>query len=139
MDTPYFYCDHTEWRIQWSFTPDPKKPTNSSLAMYAFYSNGTMLTFISSGSDSATAGVSDIHNNKGTFYLSIFVGYLLNYSIIIQQDIDSVPEVSPIIFLFVLTTGILVATKLSHAELKKRHKRLFSLPIEARTPTFSSG
>jgi hypothetical protein len=84
--------------------------------MYVFYSNGTMLTFITSVSNSSTtAGVSDIHNNKGTFFLSIFVGYLLNYTIIIQQDTDSIPEFSPIIFLFVLTTGISVATKVAHA------------------------
>lgn len=59
--------------------------------------------------DTNTSGTSYIHNRQGEFYLQFMVENVESYSVIIEQDLDSVPEFSPLVFLSLSMTGILVA------------------------------
>ena len=111
--TEYFTCDHVEWRIRWEYVPDPDYPEYAAFSVYT-YPQGEDTLFVDSivktGSED-TSGVSYIHNNKGTFYMKINVANTQNYTIIVEQDLDSIPEFSSILILlppFMLVTLLAV-------------------------------
>ena len=88
--TDYFTCEHVEWRIRWEYTP-------SKLAVFGFYvyEKGEDVFFIDSAfkmGDEETSGVSYIHNQEGIFYMDISAANIENYTIIVEQDVDSIPE-----------------------------------------------
>ena len=90
--TGYFTCNHTEWRIRWSYVPDSNHP-EYALFTYLTYPQGETVSYIDviDGS-SNTSGISYIHNNNGTFYGRVNVANIESYTIIIEQDMDSIPE-----------------------------------------------
>ncbi len=93
-NTGYFSCNHTEWRIRWSYVPDSSHP---EYALFSFltYPQGEIVSyidFISEGGGSNTSGISYIHNNNGTFYGKVNVANTESYTVIIEQDMDSIPE-----------------------------------------------
>ena len=92
--TNYFTCDHVEWRIQWSYVPDPNYPqyTVFSVVTYPQGEDTFYVDFIMKTGGSDTSGTSYIHNNQGTFYSKINVANTQSYTIIIEQDLDSIPE-----------------------------------------------
>jgi hypothetical protein len=61
------------------------------------------------GGNETTGGTSYILEHQGTFYLMIHIVNLEHYTVVIEQDMDSVPEFSPMILLSLLTVGLLVA------------------------------
>jgi len=107
QNTAYFVCNHNEWRVNWTYTPNPEYPTaagfactikdNVSLTIDSIYQSGNETTF----------GLTYLHNKAGTFYLTIGVANLVDYTIIIEQDLDSIPEY-PIGLLFAMLTIALV-------------------------------
>jgi len=66
-------------------------------------------------------GVSYIHNLKGTFYMEIITN-AENYTIIVEQDITSIPEFAPATLAIVLITVSILAVVLSK-KFKKRMKK----------------
>jgi hypothetical protein len=96
----YFTCTHAEWRIQWSYVSDPAYPLYAILVVTTYPQGGDVaFNLIMESGPSNTSGTSYIHNRQGTFYNKIYVTYTQSYTIIIEQDIDSVPEFSSIISL----------------------------------------
>lgn len=95
--TGYFTCNHTEWRIRWSYVPDSNHP-EYALFTYLTYPQGESVSYIdfieepSPYGSSNTSGISYIHNNNGTFYGKVDVANIESYTIIIEQDMDSIPE-----------------------------------------------
>jgi hypothetical protein len=73
----------------------------------------SLIATISQEGNTTTNGTRYIHNRQGEFYLNIYVTNVESYTVVIEQDMQSVPESSPIILLPLLTTGTLVATILS--------------------------
>jgi len=69
-------------------------------------------------SDKAS-GVSYIHNQKGTFYMEIITN-AENYTIIIEQDTDSIPEFTPFALIVALITVSVLAVALSKKVEKRR-------------------
>ena len=57
-----------------------------------------------------TSGVSNIHNNTGTFYMKINVLNTEEYSIIVEEDLHSIPEfpMSSMILLFAVLTATII-------------------------------
>ena len=122
--TNYFTCSHAEWRINWSYIPLSDYPEYAGFTVYVYPRNETSdIARVSQDGNTTTSGTTYIHNAQGEFYLEFLVANLQGYTVVIQQDIDSIPEFSPMILLFVLATGILVATKLAHAEVERRQKK----------------
>ena len=106
--TTYFNCAYVEWRIKWAYTPDPTYPTYAMFGLFA-YPKGEDISYISSvikTGASDTSGTTYIHGNQGILYCKITVANTQNYAIIIEQDIDSVPEF-PLGPVFVLLTATL--------------------------------
>ena len=116
--TDYFTCDHVEWRIRWEYVDSEYTVFN----VYT-YPQGEDVLFINSiikigGED--TSGVSYIHNQQGTFYMKINVANTESYTIIIEQDTDSIPEFTPFALIVVLITVSILAVALSK-KFKKRN------------------
>jgi hypothetical protein len=115
--TDFFTCEHVERRIRWEYFPNPGLP----LAIFSVYtySQGEDTLYIDSiiklGAND-TNGTSYIHENDGTFYSKINAANTESYTIIIEQDLNSIPEFpSWIIFpLFLVATlvSIIVRKKL---------------------------
>ncbi len=116
--TNYFTCDHVEWRIRWEFVPHSANP-NLTLFNVATYPQGEDVSFIDfiykfGGED--TSGASYIHNNQGTFYSKINVGNTEGYTIIIEQDLDSIPEfpsflILPLFMIATLLAAVIIYRK----------------------------
>jgi hypothetical protein len=92
--TGYFTCDHTEWRIRWSYVPDSSHPEYALFTFDTFPQGETVsyIDSISEGGGSNTSGISYIHNDNGTFRGKVNVANTESYTVIIEQDMDSIPE-----------------------------------------------
>lgn len=113
--TTYFNCTHAEWRINWTYTPNLAYPNLTMFAIYAYpkgENNSFVGSIIKTGSTN-TNGTTYIHNTQGTFYLEISVANTENYTIIIEQDIDSVPEfpLGPVLVLLAATLFIAILAR----------------------------
>lgn len=115
--TNYFTCSHVEWRIRWSYVPDPNYPQLALFSVFTYPQGGNIPidTIIKSGS-SDTSGVSYVHNRAGTFFMEINVANTQSYTIIIEQDVDSIPElpsfyIMPLFFLAILLVAIVCRKK----------------------------
>jgi hypothetical protein len=68
------------------------------------------VTTIYETGNATTEGASYIHGERGTFYLAISAANLAEYTIIIQQDIDSIPEAQGLIAILAIgCAGALLA------------------------------
>jgi len=69
-----------------------------------------------------TSGISYIHDQEGTFYMDISAANIENYTIIVEEDVDSIPEFTPVTLAIVLIAVSILAVVLSK-KFKKRMKR----------------
>jgi len=110
QNTAYFTCNHNEWRLNWTYTPSPQYPTLAGFACTIKDNESlTVDSIIQSGNES-TSGLTYIHNKPGTFYLTIGVANLVDYTIIIEQDLNSVPEFPVGLLFAMLIIAIVIAT-----------------------------
>lgn len=111
--TETFECSHVDWRIRWSFDSSINEPP-LIFAITVYNSNGKIVDFfITTVQGSGTLD----YNRTGSFYLNIRVNYVQNYQVIVEQNIDSIPEfLSDII----LVSGLLMSSAIS---IIYRHKR----------------
>ena len=111
--TESFTCDHVEWRIRWEYVPS-FQPTESIFFSVFTYPReegvrGSMYvnSIIEIGSEKRS-GTSYIHDYQSTFFMIINVIGTENYTIIVEQNIDSIPEFpSWIIFPIFLTATLI--------------------------------
>jgi len=117
--TDYFTCEHVEWRIRWEYVPDSDFPEYTVFNVYS-YPEGEDVIFIDSiikmGAED-TSGASYIHNNAGTFYSTINVANTESYTIIVEQDLDSIPEFPS----FIILPLFMIATLLAIIVYKRKH------------------
>jgi len=116
--TAYFSCDRIDWRIRWSYDPDPSNPAYAlfNLITYPTVGSGRWVDYVRTIGGSDTRGTSFINNESGTFYCRIAVEETRNYTIIIEQDLNSIPEYQPLLGVLILFT----ATVLVMAYARKR-------------------
>lgn len=107
--TNYFVCSHVEWGITWAYTPDPNYPDMGGFLIAAYPQGETVsyVAYIYKTGSANTNGVTYIHNKAGTFYLTISTANTQSYTIIIYEDLQSIPEF-PLGLLFAMLTIALV-------------------------------
>ena len=117
LTTDYFTCDHVEWRIRWEYIPNPQFSNLSSFSAITYpqgedfwYTNAILKI----GTED-TNGTSYVQNGNGTFYLKINVGWTESYIIIVEQDLDSIPE-----FLSWIILPLFLAVTVSAIVFKKK-------------------
>lgn len=116
--TNYFTCSHAEWRINWSYTPTSINPQLAGFSIYVYPRNETSyyIATVSQDGNTTTSGTTYIHNAQGEFYLDFLAANLQSYTVVVEQDIESVPEFSPIFLALLFATGIVAATILARRQ-----------------------
>ncbi len=116
--TESFTCDHVEWRIRWEYVPS-FQPTESIFFSVFTYPReegvrGSMYvnSIIEIGSEKRS-GTSYVHDYQSTFFMIINVIGTENYTIIVEQDIGSIPEFPSwiILPLFLIVTFVAILAK----------------------------
>jgi hypothetical protein len=114
QNTTFFTADHPEWRIRWEYNPYPEYVNVASFVALT-YPQGETSNYVDSivaMGPSQTSGTSYVHNRTGTFYMNIIAGdNVLNYTLIVEQDLDSIPEfLLPMLLPLLLTSTLVIAT-----------------------------
>jgi len=94
--TEPFTCDHVDWRIRWEFyyhhTHFPEF-VHFSVRTYPRGENISDINSIRVDGFGERNGTSYIFNNEGQFYMRIStLSVVTSYTIIVEQNIDSIPE-----------------------------------------------
>ena len=94
--TEPFTCDHVDWRIRWEFYFDHThfpEFGHFSVRTYPRGENRSDINSISVDGFGERNGTSYIINNKGEFYMRIStLSVVTSYTIIVEQNLDSIPE-----------------------------------------------
>ena len=88
--TDYFTCEHVEWRFRWEYDA-----SQYSVFSIFVYEQGEDVFFIDSVFKSGTeetSGISYIHDHEGIFYMDIGAANIENFTVIVEQDLNSIPE-----------------------------------------------
>lgn len=94
--TDYFNVPTDEWKLTWTFTPDPKYPEYSSLGGFVYPRDGEMYADYFDADDKQTSGTIYIHEGSREYYLKIMCANLQSYTITIEYDTTAIPEYSSI-------------------------------------------
>jgi hypothetical protein len=117
--TEFFTCDHVEWRIRWEYEPRtdiPGDQTGIEFRVYTQENPDNWFKFSGHwGESGETNGTNYIHDKNGTFNLEI-ISSAQNYTLIVEQDLDSIPEFSSWIILPLTMAATLIA-----AVIRRRH------------------
>lgn len=105
-----FECSHVEWRIKWSYDA-VGSPFESLLVIQK---SGDLIVY--SEGYFSKSGVRNIHNEAGNFSLDITCLNMYEYTIIVEQDVDSIPEFTPV----ALIVGLITVSALVVVLSKKR-------------------
>lgn len=96
-----------EWRLQWSYTPDPDFPSLTFFGVLV-YPEGEGATYVDSfyvNGSTQTSGTEYIHEGMNSYHLEILDANIPSYTITVQQYADTVSSTSN----GNATTAILVA------------------------------
>lgn len=111
--TESFNCNHVEWRIRWSISPEYGRsgvqPGIFNTNVFDNQSNTIVSQFGRIPTIEDDDGTLSFSEN-GTFYLEINVFRINEYSIIVEQNIDSIPEFPS---WTILVSGLLVIASVS--------------------------
>jgi len=115
ITTESFTCDHVEWRIRWEYEPrteNPEDPPGLEVCVYTQEYHSPWFERFSKWGTEETNGTLYIHNKNGTFHLAIICG-VPSYTVIIEQDVESIPEFPSwiILPLFLIATFLALAVR----------------------------
>ena len=120
--TDVFVCDYPEWRIRWEYDPlsvlfwEGLTP----LGVKVHPESQSTRTISSITGIESQDGINYVHDNAGRFYMTISPTFLRSYTIIVEQNIESIPEFSSwiILPLFLIATfvDIIARKRLSSSE-----------------------
>jgi hypothetical protein len=140
-NTDYFNCTRVEWRIRWEYTPHPAVPQYASFYVEVYEKKEDVIwrgELIHEGESvlvdvfeefgmSETSGVSYIHNQTGRFYLSIRASNIEDFTIIVEQDIESIPEFPSWAPLLIALVAVVAMTFVYRHKLRKQSRRRFGV------------
>jgi hypothetical protein len=92
--TDVFVCDHVEWRIRWEFDPGHWHFVDLYTLQVTTYKEGESTKYFNQIRELPSGNLSGVEllNQSGTFYLEINSGLVDSYTIIVEENIDSIPE-----------------------------------------------
>ncbi|MBN2259204.1 MAG: hypothetical protein JW702_01515 [Clostridiales bacterium] len=109
--TDTFTVEHNDWRILWAVELDNETEW-PLLQAYIFRQTGFKGSEQRVGSiqmfvNEQTSGILKVYNQSGTFYIDVNAS-IENYTIVVEQNIDSIPEFSSIIFVPILLVSAVI-------------------------------
>ncbi len=93
--TNTFKITSKEWRLQWSYTPDPQFPSLTFFGVLIYQQDKS--TYIDSfyvNGSTQTNGNEYIHEGMNNYHLEILDANIPSYTIIVQQDRDTISGTS---------------------------------------------
>jgi len=129
FQTEPFTIDHVDWRIRWEYEPDPEVPDEHPalhVYVYAQEAPGTWFESIRKNGTEETSGTLYIHDRNGTFFL-IIIRAVQSYTLIVEQNLDSIPEFPSwkILPLILLVTIVVTAYRKKFTKHSQIHYRGF--------------
>ena len=124
--TDVFVCDHIEWRISWEFDPGHWLFSELHKFQVITYPEGSSLVTVDM--ISGTPGVSQngtnyVHENPGRFYMKISAGIIENYTIIVEQNIDSIPEFPSWTPMLIMLVAVIAVAVIYRRKLQNQGRR----------------
>lgn len=116
INSGLFTIDYPEWRIRWQFDPgDNWHFAQMYFLNITIYEEGEFDNYFANiyGSGNQNNGLYHVSNNIGKFHMKINTGMIENFTIIVEQNIDSIPEFPSwtILPLFLTVTMVLAIYK----------------------------
>ena len=126
--TDHFTCDHVDWRIRWEYEPRNDN-IRTVFRVYIFpYSDAfprePWFESIQKYGTEETSGILYIHDHNGSFDMDVLVS-LESYTMIIEQDLESIPEFPSWTPLLIMLIVVIVVTVVYRINLKKHNRRSF--------------
>ena len=112
--TSHFTVDHVDWRIRLEINPS-NSSERPSFTVNVFHDSEPWSEKISRLTTHETTGILNIYNHSGSFYLVVQTMNVDSYTMIIEQNTESIPEFPSWTIL-----PILLATTLMGVIFKKR-------------------
>ncbi|MCW4028465.1 MAG: hypothetical protein NWE92_02310 [Candidatus Bathyarchaeota archaeon] len=122
--TDYFYIPATQWRITWSYVPDPAYPDYAVFSVFIYPKGETTMfteTMTKVGANE-TSGVTYIGEGQKDYYIQVICANLNKYTITVEAQVSptpSIPEFS--LSAFALITMVLVVTATLVISKRKHH------------------
>jgi len=113
--TDVFVCDYPEWRIRWEYDPGHWHfPIMHEFQAITYPEGSSTITvdMISGTPGVNQNGTNYVHENPGRFYMKISAGIMESYTIIVEQNIDSIPEFpswTPLMIALVAVAAVAIA------------------------------
>jgi hypothetical protein len=89
---PTFTVGHVDWRIRWEIEPGNGSERTAFLVYVYPATGGQWFEQIQHFGREETTGILNICNHNGSFHLTVLTGTVNSYTIIVEQNIDSIPE-----------------------------------------------
>ena len=109
--TSHFTVDYVDWRIRWELNLSDGSETASFNAYVFPETSGPSIKEIhyTIGTEQTT-GIVNIHNHSGSFYIVVQTTNVDNCTLVIEQNIDSIPEFPSwtILSLFLTATSVAI-------------------------------
>ncbi|MBN1784292.1 MAG: hypothetical protein JW815_00945 [Candidatus Bathyarchaeota archaeon] len=92
--TDIFVCYHPEWRIRWEYNPGYGIFPELATLQVTTYKEGESAKYFNKIIEVPNGNPNGVEllNQSGTFYLEISTGIIESYTIIVEQNIESIPE-----------------------------------------------
>jgi len=92
--TSRFAVDYVDWRIRWEVTPGNDSERGTSFDAYVYPSSGgpQIEEMHHAIGTEKTTGIKNIYNHRGIFYIVVVTTNIADVKLIIEQNIESIPE-----------------------------------------------
>ena len=119
--TSRFAVDYVDWRIRWEVNPGNDSELGTSFNAYVYPSSGgpqieEMHYIIGT---EKTTGIKNIYNHRGIFYIVVVTTNIADVKLIIEQNIESIPEFPSWSILPLLIVVTLVGVIIRNKTIKK--------------------
>ena len=124
--TSHFAVDYVDWRIRWEVTPVSDSERGTSFDAYVYPSSGGPYVEVlhhTIGTEKTT-GIKNIYNHRGIFYIVVVTTNIANVKLIIEQNIESIPEFPSWTPLLVTLVAVLFVAVVYRKRLVKLDYRL---------------
>ena len=107
--TELFTIDYVDWRIRWEYDPGHWHfPEMHKFQVITYLEGSSLITIdmISGTPGVSQNGTSYLQENPGRFYMKIGAGIIESYTIVVEQNLNSIPEFPALIILplFLMTS-----------------------------------
>ena len=120
--TDIFVCYHPEWRIRWEYDPGHGHFPELAILQVTTYKEGESSKYFNQILEVPNGNLNGVEllNQSGTFYLEISTGIIESYTIIVEQNIESIPEfLSWAILLLLIVVTLVGVTVRNHIRKRK--------------------